>query len=67
MSSRKLVSVHRGISTRGNRPRVRVGGGLAGEVPGVEFCHGGVDVVGVEHDERNDPLVGVDLGETEEL
>ena len=44
-----------------------VGGGLAGEVPGVEFCHGGVDVVGVEHDERNDPLVGVDLGETEEL
>ena len=39
----------------------RVGGRFAGEVSGVEFREGGVDVVEVEHDERRDPLVGVDL------
>ncbi len=49
------------------RPRVRVGGRFAGEVSGVEFGKGGVDVVGVEHDGADDPLLGVDLDDVEHL
>ena len=42
---------------RGDRPRAMTdhvcacGGRFAGEVPGVEFLEGGVDVVEVEHDD----------------
>ena len=43
------------------------GGRFAGEVSGVEFLEGGVDVVGVEHDARRDPVVGVDLDDVEHL
>ena len=46
---------------------MRVGGRFAGEVAGVEFREGGVDVVGVEHDGRRDPFVGVDLDDGEHL
>ena len=46
---------------------MRVGGRFAGEVSGVEFGEGGVDVVEVERDERDDPLVGVDLDDAERL
>ena len=46
---------------------MRVGGRFAGEVSGVEFREGGVDVVEVERDDRDDPLVGVDLDEAEPL
>ena len=46
---------------------MRVGGRFVGEVPGVEFLEGGVDVVDVEHDHRRDPLVGVDLDDAEKL
>ena len=56
-----------GEGPRDDRPCVRVGGRFAGEVPGVEFLEGGVDVVGVEHDDRRDPVVGVDLDEGEHL
>jgi hypothetical protein len=38
-----------------------VGCRFAGEVACVELGDGGVKVVGVECDERRDPLVGVDL------
>ena len=38
-----------------------MGGRFAGEVTGIEFRDGGVDVVEVERDARHDPLVGVDL------
>ena len=38
---------------------------FAGEVSGVEFLEGGIDVVEVEHDTRHDPLVGVDLDDAE--
>ena len=61
----EFVPVERGVGPRDDRPRVRVGGGFAGEVPGVEFLEGGVDVVGVEHDARRDPVVGVDLDDAE--
>ena len=46
---------------------MRVGGRLAGEVAGVELREGSVDVVEVEHDDRRDPLVGVDLDDVEHL
>ena len=63
----EFVSVERGVGPRDDRPRVRVGGRFAGEVPGVEFREGGVDVVEVEHDARHDPFVGVDLDDAEHL
>ena len=46
---------------------MRVGGRFAGEIPGIEFLEGGVEVVGVEHDRRRDPVVGVDLDEAEDV
>ncbi len=61
------MPIERGVGLRDDRPRVRMGGRFAGEVPGVEFLEGGVDVVGVEHDVRRDPLVGVDLDDVEDL
>ena len=42
-------------------PDARVRRRLARQVPSIEFCDGGVDVVDVEHDMRRDPIVGVDL------
>ncbi len=44
---------------------MRVGGRFAGEVPGVKFFEGGVDVVEIEWDSAHDPLVGVDLDDAE--
>ena len=41
-------AVECGVATGDDRPRVRVGGGFAGEIPGFELREGGVDVVGVE-------------------
>ena len=63
----EFVPVERGVGLRDDRPCVRVGGRFAGEVPGVEFFEGGVDVVEVERDARRDPLVGVDLDDAEHL
>ena len=63
----KFVPVERGVGPRDDRPRVRVRGRFAGEVPGVEFLEGGVDVVEVERDSRRDPVVGVDLDDAERL
>ena len=61
----EFVSVECGVDRCDDRPRLRVGGRFAGEVPGVEFCEGGVDVVDVEPDASDDPLFGIDLGEVE--
>ncbi len=61
------MPVERGVGPRDDRPRVRVGGRFAGEVPGVELLEGGVDVVEIEHDDRRHPLVGVDLDNAERL
>ena len=63
----EFAPVERGEGPRDERPRVRVGGRFAGEVTGIELCEGGVDVVEVEHDDRRDPLGGVDLVEEERL
>ena len=46
---------------------MRVGGRFAGEVSGVEFGEGGVDVVELERDEGDDSLVGVDLDDAEHI
>ncbi len=60
-----FVPVVRGLDLRNGRPCVRVGGRFAGEVSSVQLFEGGVDVVRVEYDDRDDPLVGVDLGDDE--
>ncbi len=49
---REFVPVERGAGPRDDRPRVRVCGRFAGEVPGIEFREGRVDVVGVERRRR---------------
>src|ERR1700733_3957046 len=56
-----FVPVERGVATSDNRPWVRVSGRFAGEVSGIELGEGGVDVVRVERDKRDHPLVVVDL------
>ncbi len=63
----EFAPVERGVGTREDRPRVRVGGGFAGEVPGVELLEGGVDVIEVEHNAGHDPVVSVDLDNAEHL
>jgi len=40
---------------------VRVGGSFAGEVAGVEFLDGGVDVVDVETNLGRDPIVVISV------
>ena len=46
---------------------MRVRRRFACEVPGIELCDGGVDVVEVEGDSCDHPLVGVDLSDAEYL
>ena len=55
------MPVERSVAMRNDRPGARVGGGFAGAKPGFELFEGGVDIVGVEGNERDEPLVGVDL------
>ena len=55
----------RNENTRDYRPGARMSGRFAGEVSGVEFGEGCVEVVKVEHDVPHDPLVGVDLDDVE--
>ena len=57
----KFVPVECGVRLCNNGPGVRVGGGLAGKVSGIEFCEGGVDVVELEHDDCRNSVVVVDL------
>ena len=42
-----------------------MGGRLAGDVSGVQFGQGCVEVVEVEHDTRHDPITGIDLDDVE--
>ena len=64
---RQLVPADRSVGPCDDRPCVGVVGRFAGEVPGVEFRDGGFEVVGVKGDERRDPVVGVDLGDIEDI
>ena len=50
-SSGELTPVERSVTAGDDRPRVRVGGRFAGEVSGVEFRDGRVEVVEVEYDD----------------
>ena len=47
---RQFAPIERGVGTRDHRPRLRVRGGFAGEVPGVELSERGFDVLEVEPD-----------------
>src|SRR6516162_11526577 len=62
-----LAPVERGEGPRNDRPHVRVGGRFAGEVSGVEFLEGGVDLVDVEQDAGRELAFGVDFDEAEHL
>ena len=62
-----FACVERGTRLHHDRPRVCVVGCLAGEVAGVEFFEGRVDVVRVEHDPCRATVVGVDLEDAERL
>src|ERR1700744_1155911 len=62
-----FVPVEPGVEPRDHRPRVCVDGRFAGEVSGVEFREGGVDVLRVERDPCHDSLVRVDLNDAEEF
>ena len=59
--------VKRRVEPCDDRPRLRVGGGLTGEVPGLEFLERGVDVVRIEDDGAGQPVVGIDLDDAEHL
>jgi len=63
-SSRRLIAR---VAARDRRPRAPVRGRFAGEIAGIELSDGGVEVVGVEGDERRGPLVGVELADTEDI
>ena len=47
----RFASIECGVDPCDDRPRLCVGGSFAGEVSSVEFLEGGVDVVGIEHDD----------------
>ena len=64
---RQFTPVDRGETPRDDRPRVRVSRRFAGKVPGIELGEGGLEVVGVEHDSRHDPFVGVDFDDGENI
>ena len=61
------MPIERSVGPRDDRPRVRVGGRFAGEVPRVEFGDGGVEIVELEHDDRRDLIVGVDFDDAQDL
>src|ERR1700733_1796312 len=64
-SREKLAPVETGITSCDDGPGVRVGGGFAGEVPGVELREGFVEVFEVVRNARYDPLLRVDLDDVE--
>src|SRR5947209_7816252 len=64
---RDFVPVERGVGGCDDRPGLRVGGRFTGEVAGIEFLEGGVNVVGVICDASQDPFVGRDLYDAEKL
>ncbi len=51
------MPIERGVARDDDRPRVRVGGRFAGEVPRIELGDGGVEVVELENDECCDLIV----------
>src|ERR1700722_12505592 len=64
---RYFLSVERVVKPRDNRPRRRVRCGFARDVARIKFLEGGVDVVDVEPDFRENLVVGVDLNNVEHL
>ena len=63
-----FVPIERSVDPHDDRPRVRVGGRFAGEVPRVEFGDGGVEVVELEHDECHDLIrAAVDFDDAQRI
>src|ERR1700739_702863 len=59
----QFAQCERGVTSRAERPRVRMGGRLSSEVAGVELGDGGLEVVQVERDVSRQQLVGVSLND----
>ena len=57
--------IEQGIRLRDRRPSLRVGGRFAGEVTGVEFGDGGVELVGVEQFGSGEPIVYLDFDDAD--
>ena len=64
---RQLVSVDRRVAARDTPTMCARGRPLRRRVSGIELCDGGLEVVEVEHDDRRDPVVGVDLDDAEQI
>ena len=64
---RHLVSVDRRVAARDHRPGARVSGRFAGEVSGVKFGEGAVEVAEVENDDRRDLIVRVDFEDAQRI
>src|ERR1700692_2531954 len=65
--SGEFTSIERCIDLRNDRPRVRLRCGLTGDVAGVEFGEGSVEVVGVEGDGRCEPVICIHFEDDEYL
>src|SRR6202044_1230630 len=63
----KFVPVECGGATPDHRPCVRVSGRLSRKVPSIELLESGIDVVEIERYGCNDPALGIDLANTEQL
>src|ERR1700689_2103231 len=64
---RKFAPVECGEAPCDGRPGARVGGRFAGDVPGIEFGDGGVEVLEVEQDDRRKMAVKVGRDEAEHV
>src|ERR1700759_1754064 len=64
---RQFAPVERGVTLRDYRPGVRIRRRFACEVPTVELSDGGVEVVEIEPDDRDELVVVVDLVDREYL
>src|ERR1700739_4946224 len=62
-----FTPIVRNVNTGDYRPCARIRCRFAGEVAGVEFGDGGVEVVEVEHDDRHDLTVDVDFGDAQRI
>src|ERR1700730_9684319 len=51
-----LAAIERGVYVCNRRPSLCYGGRYAGEITGDELRGSGIEVVGVEHDKRRNPL-----------
>ena len=65
--SRQFTPVECGVDLHDDRPRVGVAGRFARKVTTIQLGEGSVEVTGLECDEPEHPLVGVDLDDVQNV